>query len=126
MFERETRREKILEARNREIKLKEKEKAGAAHDAHDVSWPILAFIFRQADFIRSAFLQSKDKDKKDDTNVDGGLKEVDPIEKAEKDFFKIIEEEKSKRLKKPNVSFRTSDQNCELWSSIFNRFFLQF
>jgi hypothetical protein len=31
MFERETRREKILEARNRELKLKEKEKAGA-HD----------------------------------------------------------------------------------------------
>lgn len=28
MFERETRREKILEARNRELKLKEKEKAG--------------------------------------------------------------------------------------------------
>lgn len=27
MFERETRREKILEARNRELKLKEKEKA---------------------------------------------------------------------------------------------------
>lgn len=32
MFERETRREKILEARNRELKLKEKEKAGAGHD----------------------------------------------------------------------------------------------
>lgn len=36
MFERETRREKILEARNRELKLKEKEKAGAAHDSSDV------------------------------------------------------------------------------------------
>ena len=36
MFERETRREKILESRNRELKLKEKEKAGAAHDAAEV------------------------------------------------------------------------------------------
>lgn len=33
MFERETRREKILEARNRELKLKEKEKAGGGHEA---------------------------------------------------------------------------------------------
>jgi hypothetical protein len=33
MFERETRREKILESRNRELKLKEKTGAGAAgHD----------------------------------------------------------------------------------------------
>lgn len=31
MFERETRREKILESRNRELKLKEKTGAGAAH-----------------------------------------------------------------------------------------------
>ena len=34
MFERETRREKILEARNRELKLKEK--AGTAHDTPEV------------------------------------------------------------------------------------------
>lgn len=76
MFERETRREKILEARNRELKLKEKEKAGggAAHEADS-------------------------KDKKD-TTEETGLKEVDPIEKAEKDFFKIVEEEKNKRKKK--------------------------
>lgn len=46
MFERETRREKILEARNRELKLKEKEKAGAAHDAPEVS-KILLFLFRK-------------------------------------------------------------------------------
>lgn len=32
MFERETRREKILEGRIRELKLKEKEKAGALND----------------------------------------------------------------------------------------------
>jgi hypothetical protein len=33
MFERETRREKILEARNRELKLKEKEKIGTNQEA---------------------------------------------------------------------------------------------
>lgn len=33
MFERETRREKILEARNRELKLKEKEKVSGGHEA---------------------------------------------------------------------------------------------
>lgn len=80
MFERETRREKILEARNRELKLKEKEKATANAD-HD----------------------HKDKEKKDgDVAAPGDtpLKEVDPIEKAEKDFFKIVEEEKAKRQKK--------------------------
>lgn len=32
MFERETRREKILEGRIRELKLKEKEKAGTLND----------------------------------------------------------------------------------------------
>ena len=31
---------------------------------------------------------------------DQGLKEVNPIEKAEKEFFKIVEEEKSKKQKK--------------------------
>lgn len=36
MFERETRREKILEGRIRELKLKEKEKAGGIHDGADV------------------------------------------------------------------------------------------
>ena len=80
MFERETRREKILEARNRELKLKEKEKANAEHEHKD------------------------QKEKKDDVAAaapgDTPLKEVDPIEKAEKDFFKIVEEEKAKRQKK--------------------------
>ena len=31
---------------------------------------------------------------------ESGLKEADPIEKAEKDFYKIIEEEKNRREKK--------------------------
>ena len=33
-------------------------------------------------------------------STEPGLKEVDPIEKAEKDFFKIVEEEKSKKKKR--------------------------
>ena len=37
MFERETRREKILESRNRELKLKEKTGAGGSH-GDDVSF----------------------------------------------------------------------------------------
>jgi hypothetical protein len=41
MFERETRREKILEARNRELKLKEKEKAGH----HDNAEVLKAYVF---------------------------------------------------------------------------------
>jgi len=72
MFERETRREKILEARNRELKLKEKErvKSGVEHK------------------------------EKSDAPVEESLREMDPIERAEKDFFKIIEDEKNKRAKK--------------------------
>jgi dynein intermediate chain 2 len=69
MFERETRREKILESRNRELKMKEKQ--GAQKDEN---------------------AQENEKQ--------GDLKEVDPIEKAEKDFFKIVAEEKARRQKK--------------------------
>ena len=38
--------------------------------------------------------------KKKDEKADSDLKEADPIEKAEKDFFKIVEEEKNKRNRK--------------------------
>ena len=40
------------------------------------------------------------KGKKDEEVAESGLKEADPIEKAEKDFFKIVEEEKARRKKK--------------------------
>lgn len=69
MFERETRREKILESRNRELKLKEKQGA------------------------------QKDEDGRE-ANAEADMKEADPIEKAEKDFFKIVAEEKARRDKK--------------------------
>jgi hypothetical protein len=47
------------------------------------------------------------------TAGDSGLKEIDPIEKAEKDFFKIVEEEKAKKKKRQVFTF------------IFKLFFLQ-
>jgi hypothetical protein len=47
------------------------------------------------------FLKIKNKEKKEDAPaLEAGLKEIDPIEKAEKDFFKIVEEEKSKKKKR--------------------------
>ena len=44
MFERETRREKILEARNRELKLK-KAKAAGEHDEGEVKKKFILFNF---------------------------------------------------------------------------------
>lgn len=45
-------------------------------------------------------LKCKQKEKKETPVEETGLKEVDPIERAEKDFFKIVEEEKTKRRRK--------------------------
>ena len=42
--------------------------------------------------------------KKKEEKTESALQEANPIEKAEKDFFKIVEEEKNKRKKKM-VSF---------------------
>ena len=46
------------------------------------------------------FFLNTQKDKKNEEVAESGLKEADPIEKAEKDFFKIVEEEKARRKKK--------------------------
>lgn len=90
MFERETRREKILESRNRELKLKEK--AGA----------------------------QKDEDGREAENKED-LQEADPIEKAEKDFFKIVAEEKARRQKK---MVREHEQHIRIdWCASFEFFF---
>ncbi|EDO40075.1 predicted protein [Nematostella vectensis] len=64
-FERETKREKILETRHREMRLKERSKS------------------------------SQDKDHEEKPEEDD---EEDMIEKAEKDFFSIVEAEKKARL----------------------------
>ena len=41
----------------------------------------------------------KDEDGRE-ANAEADMKEADPIEKAEKDFFKIVAEEKARRDKK--------------------------
>ncbi|CAG5123303.1 unnamed protein product [Candidula unifasciata] len=69
IFERETRREKILDARHREIRLKERAKtAGSKHEADE------------------------DVEKEDSTN----FIDEDLYSKAESNFFSIIEEERRK------------------------------
>ncbi|CAF3700183.1 unnamed protein product [Rotaria sp. Silwood1] len=73
MFDRETRRAKILEARGR-----------AKRDART----------------KSAQGEKGEKPTTEGGAGDSELKEADPIEKAEKDFWKIIEEEKRKRDRK--------------------------
>jgi hypothetical protein len=44
----------------------------------------------------SIFKKAKEKGAEEES----GLKEMDPIERAERDFFRIVEEEKSRRQKK--------------------------
>ena len=79
MFERETRREKILEARNKELRLKEKTKGilglggGPSAGAGDTKSGLVG-----------AFNLLKKKN-----NEDEEVKE-DPIQKAEREFFEII------------------------------------
>ncbi|KAJ8319030.1 hypothetical protein KUTeg_004121 [Tegillarca granosa] len=65
MFERETRREKILDARHREMKIKERAKSSA------------------------------DKEKEDEKD-EGDINEEDLYQKAEKEFYDIIEQEKKR------------------------------
>jgi len=45
-------------------------------------------------------LKKTEKTTTDGGTVESGLKEMDPIEKAEKDFWKIIDDEKRKRDRK--------------------------
>ena len=78
MFERETRREKILEARNKELRLKEKTKGilglGGGPPGGGAKKSGLAGAFD--------LLKKKNND-------DEEAKE-DPIQKAEREFFEII------------------------------------
>ncbi|CAH1794607.1 unnamed protein product [Owenia fusiformis] len=69
MFERETRREKILESRHREMKLKERNK-------------------------------SSQGDKDDDEGEDNFEEDENLVDKAEKDFWHVIETEKKARERK--------------------------
>jgi len=61
MFERETRREKILEARNRELKLK-KAKAAGEHDEGEVNLTYLKFFRKFGQFKqKNIFLGKKER-----------------------------------------------------------------
>ena len=109
MFERETRREKILEARNKEQRLKEKTKGilglGGGGGMNIV-------IGGTGDAIAKAVNKAQGKpDPKDDSKDSDDEKEVvsldappqeeeyeDPIVKAEREFFKIIRREQELRL----------------------------
>ena len=109
MFERETRREKILEARNKEQRLKEKTKGilglGGGGGMNIV-------IGGTGDAIAKAVNKAQGKpDPKDDSKDSDDEKEVesldappkeeeyeDPIVKAEREFFEIIRREQELRL----------------------------
>ena len=106
MFERETRREKILEARNKELRLKEKTKGilglggGLMGGGGGGGGDALAKSVKQAQ-------QNKDtvKEANGDGDEGGDDKAVeeedefeDPIVKAEREFFQIIKQEQDARL----------------------------
>ena len=115
MFERETRREKILEARNKELRLKEKTKGilglgggllgGGGGDA-------MAKQVKQAQ-------QNKDTVGAKDDGGDGGGggddkgaeedEYEDPIVKAEREFFQIIKQEQDVRLEARKQKQGTED-----------------
>ena len=73
MFERETRREKILEARNKELRLKEKTKGILG----------LGGGGKKSGGLAGAFDMLKKK-------TDNEEEKEDPIQKAEREFFEII------------------------------------
>ena len=72
MFERETRREKILEARNKELRLKEKTKGILGLGGG-----------KKSGGLAGAFDMLKKK-------TDNDEEKEDPIQKAEREFFEII------------------------------------
>ncbi len=84
MFERETRREKILEARNKELRLKEKTKG------------ILGLGVGSGSGGDSAFgkLASSTMKKGQKEEEEAAGDEEDPIVKAEREFFEIIKQVK--------------------------------
>ena len=74
MFERETRREKILEARNKELRLKEKTKGILGLGGGGG---------KKSGGLAGAFDMLKKK-------TDNDEEKEDPIQKAEREFFEII------------------------------------
>ena len=109
MFERETRREKILEARNKEQRLKEKTKGilglgggGGMNIVIGGTGDAIAKAVNKAQGKTDPKNDSKDSDdEKEVENLDAPPKEEeyeDPIVKAEREFFEIIRREQELRL----------------------------
>ena len=109
MFERETRREKILEARNKEQRLKEKTKGilglgggGGMNIVIGGTGDAIAKAVNKAQGKPDPKNDSKDSDdEKEVESLDAPPKEEeyeDPIVKAEREFFEIIRREQELRL----------------------------
>ena len=99
MFERETRREKILEARNKELRLKEKTKGilglggGLMGGGGGGGGDSLLKVSKQAQANKDTV-----KDAEDDKGGPQDDEFEDPIVKAEREFFQIIKQEQDARL----------------------------
>ena len=109
MFERETRREKILEARNKEQRLKEKTKGilglgggGGMNIVIGGTGDAIAKAVNKAQGKPDPKNDRKDSvDEKEVVSLDAPPKEEeyeDPIVKAEREFFEIIRREQELRL----------------------------
>ena len=101
MFERETRREKILEARNKELRLKEKTKGilglggGLMGGGGGGGGDALAKQVKQAQQNKEA---TGGKEEGGDEAAAEEDEFEDPIVKAEREFFQIIKQEQDARL----------------------------
>ena len=95
MLDRETRRAKILEARGR---ARRDNRAKSAHEEVKLlSLDVFVLLFY---LVCNTLKKTEKKAADSEMGGESELKEADPIEKAEKDFWKIIEDEKRKRDKK--------------------------
>lgn len=108
MFERETRREKILEARNKELRLKEKTKGilglggglmGGGGGGIQIGGGENSAFGKIVATTTSKDHQepSKSHPQKEDV-AEGGEDSEDPIVKAEREFYEIIKQEQESRL----------------------------
>ena len=88
MLDRETRRARILEGR---VRMKRDEQMKSATEEVNI---VLNYYFS------SLSLKRVEKTTGDEVATGSGLKEINAIEKAEQEFWQIIEEEKRRRDKK--------------------------
>ena len=104
MFERETRREKILEARNKELRLKEKTKGilglggggGIIIGGGAGSGNAIANVCNKAQ--GKPEIKDEKSEKEEDEPPPTEQEYEDPIVKAEREFFEIIKREQEARL----------------------------